>query len=411
MEYLQSFINFFKAFCRRKLTGYSRNQYLIMFVVLTMFLPYYFGLIAIGCVIVYLIFTKQLKKVICNTPKSVYAIIFCIYSFGVSLYHHNELGMIQSIGLLMIALFIMFYRNNVNDRLFTFIIDTCCLLSICCCIWGLLEYASIVERLGHSFEDFIIDDAPKNRVNSTFFNANYYAQMIQFLILMCIYKILNTRKIHRIVFYTTTIICNLIALYLTGCRTAWLSFLITVPLMFYVNDQKKICYALLTLILLTGIVVLINPDLFPRFDTIFSSFSIRLKIWKTGLLGIQDNFLFGLGPGGYKLIYPKYNGHPTAHSHSIYIEPMLSFGLIGLILAFVFMYPVFKEIYVLFKNKINRKLTGLAICFIITVLIHNIFNYSIFWSQTGVIFLLVINAGSMYFRKNDSLQVDNSILR
>ena len=233
-------------------------------------------------------------------------------------------------------------------------------------------------------------------MNSTFYNANFYAQVIQFFVLMCIYKILNTNKIYRIIFYTVTILFNLFALYLTGCRTGWLSFIFTIPLMFYMNGWKKVGYGLSGLILFVLFILMINPTLFPRVGTIIASFAVRVEIWKTAILGIKDNLLFGLGIGGYILIYSKYNGYPANHAHNVLLDPMLSFGIVGLLIACTFIIPVCKEIAMLMKKKVDMKMLGLIICFVIAVFVHGIFNYSIMWSQTGVIFLLILNGVKLH---------------
>lgn len=407
MDLINKGFAYSKNFLNRKLVGYTKNQYIIIMMVLSLFLPYIPGLIILVLGLIYLLITKQLKEAM-NTPLfKNYAFVFSIYSLLVSLFHENLLGAGQSLGMVVVVFFTAFYRKNVNERLFTFIIDLCCLLSIGCFVYGLFEYAQIVERLGYNFFDFIIFDAPKDRVEATFFNANYYAQIIQFIILMCVYKILNTKKWHRIVYYASTIFCNLFALYLTGCRTAWLSFVITIPFMFYVNNYKKTFYCIVGVMGIAMLALLIKPDLFPRFDSILSSFATRVKIWSTGIEGIKDNPLFGLGPGGYKLIFEQYGGHPTNHSHNIFIEVVLSFGIIGLLIASKFVVPVIKETIDIIKNKIDMKLAGLIICFIITVFIHNFFNYSIFWSQTGLLFIIVLNSTVIYKEENQSIEVSS----
>lgn len=404
MKLVNKIVDFFNAFCERKLIGYSIDQYIIMFIVASIFLPFYYGLIAMIILIIYLIYTKQLKNVIKSTPKGYVALLFILYSLIVCLFSKNLMGTGQTIGMFAIAIFIMYYRKHVDERLFTFIVDTCCLLSILCFAYGLLEYATIVERLGNLFTDFIIYDHPDNRVESMFFNANYYAMMIQFLVLLCVYKILHAKTLHRVVFYTITIICNLFALYLTGCRVGWLSFLITLPLMFYMNSWKKTSYCMIEIICIAGIVVFMNPEFFPRIDSIFDDFAKRGRIWVTAIKAISTYPIFGLGPSGYYLIYDQFNGHPTYHCHSVYLDPILSFGIVGIIIASIFIVPVIKEIIYLFKNKLNSELSGLIASFFVVLFVHGIFDHTAFWIQTGVIFLLVINASCMY-KKNDIVEV------
>lgn len=400
MGLINKFVDFFNAFCERKLIGYSIDQYIIMIIVASIFLPFYYSLIALIIMIFYLIYTKQLKSVVQNTPKGYVALLFGLYSLIVCLCTQNLLGTAQTIGMIAISIFIMYYRKHVDERLFTFIVDTCCLLSILCFIYGVLEYVTIVERLGNLFTDFVIDDHPNNRVESMFFNANYYAMMIQFLVLLCVYKILHAKTLHRIVFYTTTIICNLFSLYLTGCRVGWLSFLITLPLMFYMNSWKKTSYAMIGMIGFAGLVLFMNPEFFPRIDSIFEDFAKRGKIWLTAIKAIAAYPIFGLGPSGYYLIYDKFNGHPTYHCHSIYLDPFLSFGIVGVTMASVFIIPVIKEVIYMFKNKLNPELSGLIASFFVVIFVHGIFDHTAYWIQTGVVFLLVINACCMYKKSN-----------
>ncbi len=389
MESIQSFYN-------RKLKGYTYDQYIIIFVVLTLFLPSYVSLAAMVAVMIYLIYTRQLAEVIQATPRGKYAILFCFLFLAVSLYHQNLFGAAQCLGLFFVAVFILYYRKHINHRLLTFIIDASCLISICCFIWGLMEYWKIVNRLDYPFSDLIIMDAPQDRINSTFYNANFYAMMIQFMVLMCIYKILHAKTLRRIVFYTVTILCNLFALYLTGCRAGWLSFLVTIPLMFFINKRKKTSIVMCLIILGGVIAVLINPQIFPRADNVLEYFFDRTDIWKTAILGIKENYLFGLGPNGYYLIFDQFHGPLAPHSHSVYLDPLLSFGIVGVMLTGYFSWPVVKEVTHLYLHKIDVELFGLILCFVLTVLIHGIFDYTIFWIQTGTVFLLILNAASLY---------------
>lgn len=386
----------FKEFFERKLCGYTKQQYIILAIVASIFLPFYFGLITMLALVIYLAYTKQLKEIIKNTPKGYIALIFGFYSLVLCMFNKNLLGTAQTLGMLLSMIFIMYYRKHVDERLLTMIIDICCLFSLFCFVYGVFEYAAISERLGHSFFDFVIDDHPNNRVESVFFNANYYATMIQFFVLMCIYKILHAKSFGRVLFYSITILCNLFALYLTGCRVGWLSFVITLPLMFYMNSWKKTSYAMVGLMVLAGIILLMNPEIFPRIDSIFKDFAKRGRIWTTAIKAIATYPIFGLGPSGYYLIYKQFNGHPTYHSHSVYLDPFVSFGIVGCIIAIIFMIPVFKEMIYIFKNKLNPELCSLIASFFVVLLVHGVFDHTVYWIQTGVIFLLVINACCMY---------------
>ena len=57
-----------KAFYHRKLDGYSFEEYLIMFVTCSIFLPYFCSIAAVLFTLCYLIFTHQLSAIIRRTP-------------------------------------------------------------------------------------------------------------------------------------------------------------------------------------------------------------------------------------------------------------------------------------------------------------------------------------------------------
>ena len=206
-----------------------------MFVTCSIFLPYFCSVAAIGFTLGYLAFTHQLVRIIRQTPRAFLAFAFCLLSFIVSALYHNSIGMAQSFVMLLIFVYYMFYRSIINKRLLILLIDACCIISIFCFVWAIMEYFRIIDHFDYSFFALEVEDEPRWRVNSTFYNANLYAMMIEFLVLCCVYKLLYSKTLRRILFYWCIILLNLFALYLTGCRTAWLSFVAAIPVMFLIT--------------------------------------------------------------------------------------------------------------------------------------------------------------------------------
>ena len=66
------------AFLHRKLDNFSFDEYLIMFVVCTIFLPFYCSIIAIIGVLLYLTIQGRMKTIIQSVPRSKFAIAFCL---------------------------------------------------------------------------------------------------------------------------------------------------------------------------------------------------------------------------------------------------------------------------------------------------------------------------------------------
>ena len=386
------------AFLHRKLDNFSFDEYLIMFVVCTIFLPFYCSIIAIIGVLLYLTIQGRMKTIIQSVPRSKFAIAFCLLASLVAAFHQNWLGAVCGISILVIFLFIFYFRTVINKRLFELLMDACCIISLFCVAWALMEYMRIVHRLNYDFMMLVIEDSPKNRVNSTFFNANYYAMMIEFLVLICVYKMMQVKTKRRIIFYIVTILANLFALYLTGCRTAWVPFVVTIPFMFLMNKRFGYFTATMSAIGTGGIAILLKSEVFQR-ASIFTDFLKRAKIWTTAVKGIEAHPLLGEGPLTYFHIYKQYGGHPTQHAHNVILDPILSHGVIGVLIMGVYFGSNLKEIYRLFVRRIDLRLCSLIVACILTVLIHGMLDYTVYWVQTGLLFLLILSSSSIYFHK------------
>ena len=396
------------AFLHRKLDNFTLDEYIIMFVVCSIFLPFEFPLLAIAGVLLYLCATRRMKGIIQAVPKSGFMIVFCILTSAVAFISGNLLGGVCGIGILLLMLFIFYFRTVINKRLFELLMDACCIISLFCFGWAMMEYCRIIDRLNYSFLQLKVENSPKDRINSTFFNANYYAMMIEFIVLICVYKMMQVKTLRCIVFYIVTIVCNLFALYLSGSRTAWIPFVVTIPFMFLINKRFAYFTASMAGIGGAGLLVLLEPKLMQR-ATIFQDFAKRSNIWETAIKGIQAHPLLGEGPLTYFHIYKQYHGHPTQHAHSVYLDPILSHGIIGVILAGIYLAGNLKEVYLLLKRRIDLRLFSLIAAFILTVLIHGILDYTVYWVQTGMLFLIVLSASSMYFHKEQPyvLQEEN----
>ena len=106
--------------------------------------------------------------------------------------------------------------------------------------------------------------------------------MIEFIVLICVYKMMQVKTLRRIVFYVVTIVCNLFALYLSGSRTAWIPFVVTIPFMFLIN--KRFIYFTTSMAGIggAGLLLLLEPKLMQR-ATIFQDFAKRSNIWETAI--------------------------------------------------------------------------------------------------------------------------------
>lgn len=396
------------AFYHRKLDGYTLDEYLIMFVTCSIFLPYFCSLAAMVIVLLYLGFTHRLMTIIHATPRAFCAFLFFLLSMGTSLFYGNLIGCLESVCILLILVYYMFYRTIINKRLLVLLIDACCIISIFCVIWAVMEYFRIIDHWDYSFFELKVEDAPKWRVNSTFMNANLYAMMIEFLVLCCVYKLLYSKKLHRILFYWFIIAINLFALYLTGCRTAWASFVVAIPIMFFLTRHWK-SFAFSMTALLSGVgAVLLDPSLLPR-SGFLDSFIVRGRIWATAIRAIKDHYWFGGGPQCYQIFYPLYDGRKATHAHSVYLDPILSHGIIGVCVFGLYLWENIKEIVRLYTRRYDVPLFALIVAFVITVLVHGVMDHTINWIQTAMLFLMVFSSSAIYVNNGGQPEREGNI--
>lgn len=96
---------------------------------------------------------------------------------------------------------------------------------------------------------------------------------------------------------------QIVALFLTQSRSAWLGFLfgLSLLLLFYhfQNYKVKITALLLIVLIATSVFVAVMPS-----ET--ASLASRLTMWRSSLFIIKDFPLLGTGPNTFQLAYPRY---------------------------------------------------------------------------------------------------------
>ena len=376
----------------------SKDEKLVILAVASLYIHYVLSIIMIGGIVIYLVKEGRLKGIIQEVPRSLFVLVFCVITTIVALLYQNWLGAACGVGILVLFLFIFYYRTVATKQMFEIMIDVCCVLSLLCVAYACVEYAFISKRIGHAVTELFVANSPKNRVHVGFFNANYYAMMIEFSILMIFYKGMQWKSIRHTLFYVICAGANLFALLLTGCRTAWVPFVVSVPVLILCCRMYKLFG--LSIVGIGGAItlVLMNPTLLKRAAFIAKDFAKREQIWTTAIKGIQAHPLFGEGPLTYYKIYPLYDGHPTQHAHNIFLDPILSHGVIPVLIIAVYFGNNVKDVVRLLTRKVDVAMFGLITSFVITIILHGLLDYTVYWVQTGALFLVIFSSSSIYFK-------------
>lgn len=375
---------------------FSKEQLMIILTALSLSTPFYICVPFLLLETLYLLYTKKIINAFKTTPKSKYLIVFILLTLIISLIYQNWIGVGCVVLIFIFISLMLYYRKYINEEVFELILDMLIALSILWAIYGLYEQVQILNRLGYDHFTLKVFSRRENRLNSVFFNANYYAMMIEFIIMMIGYKIFGTKELKKQVYYFITACINFFLLYMTGCRTAFIATAVAMLVFLIINKNYWICSLIGMACIVIGIFFIIHPEQFPRIEKLIDNFTVRTKIWHAAIEGIKAHPLFGQGPMTYMMIFKQYAGHNTQHAHSIYLDPILSFGVIGVTTLIPYILDNCKRLFKVYKQKINLRYVALVISCIVVILLHGTLDYTIFWVHTGMLFLMIASSFEMF---------------
>ena len=375
---------------------FSKEQLMIIATALSLSTPFYICVPFLLLETLYLLYTKKIISAFKSTPKSKYLVIFMSLTLIVSLFYQNWIGVGCVVLIFIFVSLMLYYRKYINVEVFEFILDMLIALSILWAIYGLYEQMQILQRLGYDHFTLKVFSRRENRLNSVFFNANYYDMMIEFIIMMIGYKLFGTKNIKKQIYYFIVAGINFFLLYMTGCRTAFIATAVAVLVFLIINKNYRICMLIAIICIIGCIYFAINPQQFPRVEKLIDNFTVRKKIWHAAIEGIKAHPLFGQGPMTYMMIFEKYNGHVTQHAHSVYLDPVLSFGIIGIATLVPYIVDNCKRLFEVYKKRLNLRYVALVTACIVAILLHGLLDYTIFWVHTGLLFLMIASSFDMF---------------
>lgn len=409
---MKKLMNYLNQYLNNINTSFNIDEKLVLLLVISIFLPYFITyIIVIGISLYFLIKPKFFNQLLI-LDGSIFLFILVLFAATISYLNQNYLGLLTSLGMLFIFLAFTFYRSIINRKLFEKAIEIMIFMSIISAIFALFEHTYYVISF-ENFNNFLfINDKPEYRVKSFFFNSNYYALIILYVQIFCIYKLIKSYENKR--YYLIVFIINLIALYFTGSRSAWLILGITIIIIF-VFHKKYNYLKIASGFLITGIVAtFLKIPIIPRLMDQGFDLGRRADIYNTALIMLSDNYITGKGPSTYASFYYQYAdefikkfgeeslkglGLGSQHSHSMFLEIPLSYGIIGIILLFSYFIKIITYLLKALKIKQNFNIVILVISIIIITLLANILDYSIFWIQTGLLFFIIVSSIQIFIKE------------
>lgn len=373
-----------------KLRGLSSKELILLGIILSIFLPFYLFVVVFCLYIISLIFTGDMKSILQKMGEHPMLLLFLGYSTVISILAQNWMGLVASVGMFLFAILFLHYQSILSHKFFRLILQLVLFGSVLSAAFASLEHFQIVKKFNYAFLSPNMQVWHQNRAEVTFFNPNYYGIICCFCIMIAFYLFTTTKLNWLKVFCVIAGFVNLFGLNFTQNRTAFPAIIAGAIIYLFTTIKNWKAFWLSIGVFAIGLSFLFSSDLGVRMGTLDSSMEERISIWDAGMALFKQNPFWGEGPLTYMHSYPRINAPYHEHAHSLYIDTILSYGIVGTILLVLSSVAPVRLMMDMSQESGKRPIIGLYLSFLTVVAVHGIFDLALFWIQSGFIFLLVM---------------------
>ncbi|HGL0610377.1 TPA: O-antigen ligase family protein [Streptococcus pneumoniae] len=373
-----------------KLKGLSSKELILLGIILSIFLPFYLFVVVLCLYIISLIFTGDMKSILQKMGEHPMLLLFLSYSTVISILAQNWMGLVASVGMFLFTIFFLHYQSILSHKFFRLILQFVLFGSVLSAAFASLEHFQIVKKFNYAFLSPNMQVWHQNRAEVTFFNPNYYGIICCFCIMIAFYLFTTTKLNWLKVFCVIAGFVNLFGLNFTQNRTAFPAIIAGAIIYLFTTIKNWKAFWLSIGVFAIGLSFLFSSDLGVRMGTLDSSMEERISIWDAGTALFKQNPFWGEGPLTYMHSYPRIHAPYHEHAHSLYIDTILSYGIVGTILLVLSSVAPVRLMMDMSQESGKRPIIGLYLSFLTVVAVHGIFDLALFWIQSGFIFLLVM---------------------
>lgn len=207
-------------------------------------------------------------------------------------------------------------------------------------------------------------------------------------------------------FYLASLALILLVFYLTHSYGNWLAVLISILIGAAIRFNKKTLLILLGAVFVVFSFFVFQADNSKLSDLVSaderSSLASRIMVWKSAGKILEDNWVFGIGPGNFGEKYLEYQKHfppylewAVPQPHNLYLAFWLQTGILGLI-------GFLSLLYFWLKKAIKKALGGnpeaLAVVSIMLYILLYGFIDTYYWkNDLAIVFWLVVALGLLLY--------------
>ena len=373
-----------------KLKGLSKQERILLGVILSIFLPFYLFVIIFFSYLLWLVYTGEMKGILKRLSHHPVLLFFIAYSTAISLLAQNVMGVVASVSMLLFAIFFYYYQAQLTPKFFRLTLQGVLAFSVLAAAFAALEHFQIVKKFDYTFLSPRMQVWHQNRAEVAFFNPNYYGIICCFCIMIGFYLISTTKLRWLRIFSMIAIFANLFGLNFTQNRTAFPAIIFGAIIYLFTTIKNWRAFWLSIGVFGVGLAFLFSSDLGVRMGTLDSSMEERVSIWNAGMALFKQNPFWGEGPLTYMHSFPRIGAPYHEHAHSIYIDTILSYGVVGTVLLGIASATPVRMLIDMSQVPSKRPILGLYLSFLTVVAVHGIFDLALFWIQSSFIFLLVM---------------------
>ena len=373
-----------------KLKSLSKQEGLLLGVILSIFLPFYLFVIIFISYLLWLVYTGEMKGILKRLSQHPVLLFFIAYSTAISLLAQNVMGVVSSVAMFLFAIFFYYYQAQLTPKFFRLTIEGVLASSVLAAVFAALEHFQIVKKFDYTFLSPRMQVWHQNRAEVAFFNPNYYGIICCFCIMIGFYLISTTKLRWLRIFSMIAIFANLFGLNFTQNRTAFPAIIFGAIIYLFTTIKNWRAFWLSIGVFGVGLAFLFSSDLGVRMGTLDSSMEERVSIWNAGMALFKQNPFWGEGPLTYMHSFPRIGAPYHEHAHSIYIDTILSYGVVGTVLLGIASTTPVRMLIDMSQVPSKRPILGLYLSFLTVVAVHGIFDLALFWIQSSFIFLLVM---------------------
>ncbi len=376
---------------KRRLSDYLTNTNILVITAGSIFLPYILAGIILLSIAIYVTFSKNTRKLIFIHNDNKILFLFLAYIIMIPLIYGNWLGIIVGLAVILAVFLALFLQSIMTGILYEKALRLVCIMSIAVTSCAIIEKI-VIQITGQSYST--------QRISAVYLHPNYFGTIVATVIIICAYKVL-TRQGQKWFYYTVALL-NVVSLYLCESMFAWVEVFLGIAVLLVILKKHRLLAVWFFAAALACFVMFdMDINIIPRLSDVEVTLRIRLRIWNTAIRQIKSEPFFGHGFMSFLFLKQSYYQKKVIpHSHSLFLETLENFGIVGTVLLLRYVVQYYKSVIKLCFKEHKTLITSLILAVTVATLAHGITDITLLWIQTLPLFLIIL-AGYGVYEKNE----------